>query len=630
MPALVVRPGWARARASVLCLAGPRGTGKTSLAHAIAEALGRKSVSVPLDGEATEHQIMGSYRRTPGCVVDGLRDAKVNNPVFILEGIDQAGDADEDPHPLLGVLDSSKRTAFVDVYLAVPLDLSGVLWVATATDAGAIPAKVRDCLHVVDLPAYTEQEKLAIAQEHLLKRPFDDPLPTSAGILVLEPAASAASAGSASSLSSPVVPVACPTVVADRVVSSVEELRALSAGSPTEGNGAGEPWRTAASRGDISFEPEAIRRVIRDYTSEPGVKDLKGCLAEICRQVALRRSPEAEGPDMVTSGLVPALLGDGSVDPLPLAVREAIEAERVRNSSDTSSSASPPSPWIEWLENLPWTKRNDAGIDLKRIRRVLDARQAGLKDAKAGVIEYLAARKRNPRGTGAVLCFLGPPGVGKTSLAQSIAQAMGRPVLRRREAPPCLLLPPRGRPRRRERRRRRHRPAGLDRAALPGHGVHLAGGHHRDRPDASPRQSSTPAAASAPSSTGATAPGRRRRSASSTCPLRRPRDGGRVPGQPGVRPARRPRARRLLRRGPRPRSTPATNRSAGTGIPGPCTSTRAIRRPVAPTSRRCSSTKPRTSRSTPSTRRRPAGWPRSRLTASSSRPTRGTTQTART
>ena len=141
MPALVVRPGWARPLSSVLCLAGPRGTGKTSLAHAIAEALGRKSVSVPLDGEATEHQIMGSYRRTPGCVVDGLRDAKVNNPVFILEGIDQAGDADEDPHPLLGVLDSSKRTAFVDVYLAVPLDLSGVLWVATATDAGAIPRR---------------------------------------------------------------------------------------------------------------------------------------------------------------------------------------------------------------------------------------------------------------------------------------------------------------------------------------------------------------------------------------------------------------------------------------------------------------------------------------------------------
>ena len=339
LPALVVRPGQAQAQASVLCLAGPRGIGKTSLARAIAEALGRKSVSASLNGAETKRQLLGSHRHAPGWVVDGLCDAKVNNPVFILEGIDRVGDADEDPHPLLGVLDSSKRTAFKDAYLDVPVDLSGVLWIATATDVGAIPGEVGDCLHVIDLPAYTEQEKLAIAQEHLLTRPFDDPLSTSAGILALEPAASVASAGAASSLTGPVVPAASPTVVADRVVSSVEELKALSADPPTDGRGAGEPWRTAASRGDISFEPEAIRRVIRDYTSEPGVKDLKGCLAEICRQVVLRRSPEPEGPDMVTSDLVPTLLGDGSVDPLPLAVREAIQAERVVLSSDTSSKA---------------------------------------------------------------------------------------------------------------------------------------------------------------------------------------------------------------------------------------------------------------------------------------------------
>ena len=234
LPAVVARSGWAQARASVLCLAGPRGTGKTSLAYAIAEALGRKSVSVSLDGEATKRQILGSHRRTPGCVVDGLRDAKVNNPVFILEGIDKAGDADadEESHPLLDVLDPSSREAFKDAYLAVPLDLSGVLWIATATDVGAIPAMVRDCLHVVELPAYTEQEKLAIAQEHLLKRPFDDPLPTSAGILALEPAASAASAGSASSLSSPARPVACPTVAPRGVAWRAAAMAATSRSQP--------------------------------------------------------------------------------------------------------------------------------------------------------------------------------------------------------------------------------------------------------------------------------------------------------------------------------------------------------------------------------------------------------------
>ena len=122
----------------------------------------------------------------------------MNNPVFILEAIDKVGDEDEDTDPLLGVLDSSNRAAFRDAYIDVPLDLSGVLWIATATDAGAIPVALRDCLYVVNLPAYSEQEKLAIAQEHLLTRPFDGPLPTSAGILALEPAASGRVGGSRS------------------------------------------------------------------------------------------------------------------------------------------------------------------------------------------------------------------------------------------------------------------------------------------------------------------------------------------------------------------------------------------------------------------------------------------------
>ena len=152
-----------------------------------------------MTGTETKAQLLGSYRRASGCVVDGLRDAKVNNPVFVLEGIDKAGDDAEDVVALLGVVDWSKRTAFKDAYLDVPLDLSGVLWIATATDAGAIPKSVRDCLYVIDLPAYTEEEKMAIAQEHLLARPFDDLLSMSAGILAIDPAASAASAGAASS-----------------------------------------------------------------------------------------------------------------------------------------------------------------------------------------------------------------------------------------------------------------------------------------------------------------------------------------------------------------------------------------------------------------------------------------------
>ena len=183
----------------------------------------------------------------------------------------------------------------------------------------------------------------------------------------------------------------------------------------------------AASRGDVRFEPDAVRRVIRDYTSEAGVRDLRARLADICRLVLVRRPPGVSGPDVVTPPLVAELLGDVSVDPLPLAVRAAIAAERARLAAESDTNRPRTmNAWIEWLQNLPWARRNDRPIELARIRAVLDERQAGLGAAKARIIQYLAARRRNPGGAGAVLCFVGPPGVGKTALAHAVAHALGR------------------------------------------------------------------------------------------------------------------------------------------------------------------------------------------------------------
>ena len=188
--------------------------------------------------------------------------------------------------------------------------------------------------------------------------------------------------------------------------------------STVAGGGVGAAWRTVASRGDVRFEPEAILRIIREYTSESGVAQLHARLAKVCR----RRSPA-----VITSADVPAILeGGGCADLLPLVVRDAIKVERARLAADSKGDLKSTNSWIEWLEQLPWNKRNDAPIDLARTREVLDAAQAGLADAKARIIEYLAVRKRNPRGAGAALCFLGPPGVGKTSLAQAVARALGR------------------------------------------------------------------------------------------------------------------------------------------------------------------------------------------------------------
>ncbi len=416
-PPLVVRPKPAGERASALCLAGPSGTGKTSLARAVARALGRTCVSASLGGSRIYPLIRGTSRR-PGCVVECLREAGVCNPVFILEDIDRLDDDDHDVDPVLGLLDASRRTDFRDEYLAAVVpDLSGVLWLATATDAKAIPERVRDRLTVIDLPSYTEREKLAIARHHLLKRPFACRPPAACGALAPDsPPASRVAAAAAPSQ-------AAPTVVEDLALSSADDLEALWSRPPTAEDVVGA-WRTAACRGRVRFEPDALRRIVREYTSEPGVAQLEARLAEVCRRVLSRRTV---APVVVTSAGVPALLGGGtSAETLPLAVRQAIAAERKRLSADSKGDSSLTNSWIEWLEHLPWNRRNDAPVDLARTREVLDAAQAGLDGAKELIIEYLAVRRRNPGGAGAVLCLLGPPGVGKTSLAQAVARALGR------------------------------------------------------------------------------------------------------------------------------------------------------------------------------------------------------------
>ena len=446
---LVVRPARRATRGLVLCFAGPPGCGKTALAKLVAGALRRPAVTIALGGVWDESAIRGlpiSFRSPEaGRIVRGLLDAKVRNPVMILDEIDKVGGATKsfgDPSAaLLEMLDPEQNTHFRDVYVDVPFDLSEVLFIATANDLAGIPAPLRDRLEVIEASGYSDDEKVAIVRRRLWADQLEVNGLNAGAFWTGTPTVTQGE---------PDAPAAAAPGRRPPAVEVIEgELTAVT--RPGEGWAAPPP----PPAGAVEVTDAAIRGVIRGHTCEAGVRELSRQLGAVGRFVACLRVEKGDtGPVTVVADAdeaarleptgrylaVAEILGPPRYGSLPDHVRDALSRERARVTGlqPTDPEAVAAAAWIEVLEELPWRRAEERLGAPAALRRVFDREHVGRDREKDQVIDHLVARRaaaqRHAAGAPAddavILCLCGPPGIGRTAFARALAAALGRRFVR--------------------------------------------------------------------------------------------------------------------------------------------------------------------------------------------------------
>ena len=243
---LAVRNLTKKGDSPIICLVGPPGTGKTSIARSVARALDKKYVRISLGGVRDEAEIRG-HRKTyvgamPGRIANGLKNAGVKNPLMLLDEIDKISSdyKGDTASALLEVLDSEQNSKFRDHYVELPLDLSEVLFIATANSLQTIPKPLLDRMEIIEVSSYTENEKAHIAREHLIAKQME---------------------------------------------------------------------KNGVKEGQLSISDRALERLIRGYTREAGVRNLERKIGEICRKAAREIYQKNKNTVKITENSLERLLG---------------------------------------------------------------------------------------------------------------------------------------------------------------------------------------------------------------------------------------------------------------------------------------------------------------------------------